>query len=218
MGWVHSWDRTWMPTTLSLSSNTTSGEWKVVFFFFFFCSTCVWTQGLHLEPFHQPFFMKGFFEIGSHELFASGWLQTPILLISASWVSRITGMSHRHLAGFIFVHWFWFFWDRVFLRSSGWPWTQDPLVSAKILHSPPCPACKAEQEPILRVVSCLTPWRMPSFSNRWRGEESFCDPEAQQWQGRQTSLPFPLCHPFSRPGSHPTLYPWPPHQLSHSLL
>jgi hypothetical protein len=28
--------------------------------FFFFCGTGVWTQGLHLEPLHQPFFMKVF--------------------------------------------------------------------------------------------------------------------------------------------------------------
>jgi hypothetical protein len=37
--------------------------------------------------------VMGYFEIGSHELFAWGWLQTMILLISASWVARITGMS-----------------------------------------------------------------------------------------------------------------------------
>jgi hypothetical protein len=40
----------------------------------------------------------GFFEIGSHELFAQDWLQTVILLISASWVARITGMSHQRPA------------------------------------------------------------------------------------------------------------------------
>jgi hypothetical protein len=34
----------------------------------------------------------GFFEIGSGELFAWSWLQTVILLISASWVARI----YRH--------------------------------------------------------------------------------------------------------------------------
>jgi hypothetical protein len=34
--------------------------------FFFFSST----QGLHAELLHQPFFVKGFFEIGSLELFA----------------------------------------------------------------------------------------------------------------------------------------------------
>jgi hypothetical protein len=27
------------------------------FLFFFFCSTGVWTHGLHLEPLHQPFFV-----------------------------------------------------------------------------------------------------------------------------------------------------------------
>jgi hypothetical protein len=32
--------------------------------FFFSCGTGVWTQGLHFEPLHQPFFVMGFFEIG----------------------------------------------------------------------------------------------------------------------------------------------------------
>jgi hypothetical protein len=40
----------------------------------------------------------GIFEIVSLELFAQGWLQTMILLISASWVAKITGVSHRHPA------------------------------------------------------------------------------------------------------------------------
>jgi hypothetical protein len=30
----------------------------------------------------NPFFVMGFFKIGSHELFARGWLRTVILLIS----------------------------------------------------------------------------------------------------------------------------------------
>jgi hypothetical protein len=29
---------------------------------------------LGLEPFHQPFFVKGFFKIESHEPFFGGWL------------------------------------------------------------------------------------------------------------------------------------------------
>jgi hypothetical protein len=32
-----------------------------------------------------------------------GWLQPEILLISASWVARITGMSHRHLAKKLYI-------------------------------------------------------------------------------------------------------------------
>jgi hypothetical protein len=40
----------------------------------------------------------GFFEIGSLKLFAQGWIWTVILLLSASPVTRITGMSHWHLA------------------------------------------------------------------------------------------------------------------------
>jgi hypothetical protein len=42
--------------------------------------------------------VMGFFDIGSHELFVWGWLRTATFLISASWVARITGMCHRHLA------------------------------------------------------------------------------------------------------------------------
>jgi hypothetical protein len=86
----------------------------------------VWSQGLHLEPLHQPFFVNFFFfcKIGSHELFAWGWLQTTILLISASWVGRITGVSLQHLViayllktksfpnlGFIYI---WFIFKLIF--------------------------------------------------------------------------------------------------------
>jgi hypothetical protein len=38
------------------------------------------------------------FKIGSHELFARGWFVTAVLLISASLVARITGVSHWYLA------------------------------------------------------------------------------------------------------------------------
>jgi hypothetical protein len=31
---------------------------KLFAFFFFFCSPGAWTQGLHLEPFHQPCFLR----------------------------------------------------------------------------------------------------------------------------------------------------------------
>jgi hypothetical protein len=34
-------------------------------------------------------------EMGSHELFCSGWPRTMILLISASQVAQIIGVSHR---------------------------------------------------------------------------------------------------------------------------
>jgi hypothetical protein len=66
---------------------------------FFFGGSRAWTQGLHLEAVHQSYFCDEFFEIGSGELFAWGWLRTAILLISASWVARITGVSHWCLAG-----------------------------------------------------------------------------------------------------------------------
>jgi hypothetical protein len=59
-------------------------------FFFFFWHTGVWTQGLHLKPLHL--------ETPDRVLrtVCLGWLQTTIPLISASWVARMTGVSHRH--------------------------------------------------------------------------------------------------------------------------
>jgi hypothetical protein len=69
----------------------------------FFCGSEVWTQGLHLEPLHQSLFVMGFVKIGSRELFCPGWLETLILLISASWVVRITGMSHWCLTICLFI-------------------------------------------------------------------------------------------------------------------
>jgi hypothetical protein len=62
--------------------------------FWFFCGTGVWTQGLHPDPLQQSFFVMGFFEIGSPRTICLGWLRTTIL-ISASWVARITNVSHR---------------------------------------------------------------------------------------------------------------------------
>jgi hypothetical protein len=43
-----------------------------------------------------------FFERGSCELFAWGWLQTMILLMSASQVARIIGVSHQRPACYLF--------------------------------------------------------------------------------------------------------------------
>jgi hypothetical protein len=45
-----------------------------------------------------PTLVMDFFEIGSYGTICPGWLWTVILLISASWVVRITVMSHQHLA------------------------------------------------------------------------------------------------------------------------
>jgi hypothetical protein len=83
----------------------------VIFWVSFVCvcgGTRVWTQGpmfarqtlLSFEPFCKPFlwwvfFVFFFFEIGSRELFAGGWLWTSVLLISASLVAKIMGVSHR---------------------------------------------------------------------------------------------------------------------------
>jgi hypothetical protein len=54
--------------------------------------------GLELRAFiwshyTSPIFVKGFQDRVSRTV-CPGWFQTTILLISASWVARITGMSH----------------------------------------------------------------------------------------------------------------------------
>jgi hypothetical protein len=43
-----------------------------------------------------------FFEIGFSQTISPGWLGSAILLISASWVARITDVSHRHPPKMIF--------------------------------------------------------------------------------------------------------------------
>jgi hypothetical protein len=77
--------------------------WLMYFLFkneygiFFFCSTGAWTQGLHLESLHQPFlciYLIFFWQWILWTIYL-GWLQTWILLISASWVARITGVGYQ---------------------------------------------------------------------------------------------------------------------------
>jgi hypothetical protein len=64
-----------------------------------------------------------FFEIGSWELFAQGWLWTIVLVISASWEARIIGVNHQCLAIYLFS-------DRVSWCNPGWFWIWDPPASA----------------------------------------------------------------------------------------
>jgi hypothetical protein len=45
-------------------------ESRLEFGILFFCGTGVGTQGLHIEPLHQPFLVMDFFEIGVQEIFA----------------------------------------------------------------------------------------------------------------------------------------------------
>jgi hypothetical protein len=69
----------------------------VEFTLFIYCGTGVWTQVLHLESFHQSFFRDGFLQDRVSPTIYPGWLWTQSLLISASWVAKITDMSHQPL-------------------------------------------------------------------------------------------------------------------------
>jgi hypothetical protein len=61
----------------------------------FFFSTGAWTQGLHLEPLHQPFFVIVFFQLGNY---LPGLALNHDLPDISSWVARITGVNHLHPA------------------------------------------------------------------------------------------------------------------------
>jgi hypothetical protein len=76
----------------------------IVYLFIFLQS---WGLNSGSSPWATPpalFFCEGFFEIRSHGTICPGCLWTSILLISASWVGRITGVSHQCLACLIFFH------------------------------------------------------------------------------------------------------------------
>jgi hypothetical protein len=92
---------------VAYKSDTTMkyNEFEQSVFFFFFCSSGVWTQNLMLAR-HcatQPaLFCDGLFRDRVLWTICLGWLQISILLICASWVARIAGMSHWCLAGIMF--------------------------------------------------------------------------------------------------------------------
>jgi hypothetical protein len=98
------------PYTL-LGQQRRQGVWKVLqhslkrFFFFFlvvlaFELNASRLLGRHSTPWATPsvLFCVGYFQNRVSWTICPGWLQTLILLISASHVARITGMSHWYSA------------------------------------------------------------------------------------------------------------------------
>jgi hypothetical protein len=91
--------REWLKGTSLLTQATND-------FFLFFDSTGTWTQGWCLlvrsfTTWATPptlFLFCVISKLGSHELFVWGCLQMAVLLISASWVAKITSMRHQQLA------------------------------------------------------------------------------------------------------------------------
>jgi hypothetical protein len=61
---------------------------------------CYWSLNSRPTPWATPlaFFVMGFFQDRISRTVCPGWLQTLILLISASPIARITGVSHWHPA------------------------------------------------------------------------------------------------------------------------
>jgi hypothetical protein len=71
--------------------------WAVIFFFFEVLGFEL--RAYTLSHSTSPFLWWVSFEIGSCGSICPGWLRTMILLISDSWVVRITGVSHQHQHG-----------------------------------------------------------------------------------------------------------------------
>jgi hypothetical protein len=73
-----------------------SKAYLLVFLFIFsFWGAGAWTQGLHLSHSTSPlilFFCDEYFQDRASWTIYPGWLWTAILLISASWVARITSL------------------------------------------------------------------------------------------------------------------------------
>jgi hypothetical protein len=75
-------------------------------FLFFFLVVLGLELDLHLESLHWPFFGRDFLRQVLRTI-CPGWFWTSVLLISASWVARIPGVSHWHTAVSLFLKTVW---------------------------------------------------------------------------------------------------------------
>jgi hypothetical protein len=82
-------------------------------FYLFFVVLGLELRTFTFSPSTNPTFCDMVFWDRVSQTVCLDWLWTVILLISASWVGRITGMSHWCPARF-------YFWDRVLLSSPHW--------------------------------------------------------------------------------------------------
>jgi hypothetical protein len=125
---------------------------EVFLFYFVFCSIGVWTQGLHTPWVTPPalFFCIGYFwDRVSRSLFAQGWLRTTILLLSASWVTRIIGMSHWHPA-------FFRFWIKESLHQMYHGYTLQSDFPSHQLQQSKWHRTAAEKKKCLKITSDLS--------------------------------------------------------------
>jgi hypothetical protein len=68
---------------------------SVVLIFFFFSELGLEIRAYTLSHSTSPFFCDEYFRDRVSRAIYPGWLRTMILLISASWVARVTGMNHQ---------------------------------------------------------------------------------------------------------------------------
>jgi hypothetical protein len=73
-------------------------------FFFSILGFELWAYTLTPWAILPDLFCDGFFQDRVSRTICLDWLWTAVLLISASWVARITGMSHQRPAQFFLLH------------------------------------------------------------------------------------------------------------------
>jgi hypothetical protein len=71
------------------------------------------------------------FKTGAQELFAWGWLKTTVL-ISASSVAKITGVSHQRTAQYFLIVFFLFLRQGLIMK---------PQLVSNLIFLPPLPKC-----------------------------------------------------------------------------
>jgi hypothetical protein len=68
-------------------------------YYYYYLKYGIWTQDLYLDPLYQYiFFCDEFFQERFSKTICLGWLWAVVILISASWVAKIAGVSHWCLA------------------------------------------------------------------------------------------------------------------------
>jgi hypothetical protein len=75
--------------------------WSLIYLFFMVLG--IEQKASNLSHSTIPFLMMGLFQERVSRTICHWWLGTTLLLISASWLAKITGMSHWHPVGIHFL-------------------------------------------------------------------------------------------------------------------
>jgi hypothetical protein len=135
-GWrLHYWKRNASPPFCPVSKERSVANTSFLFFFFF-GGTGIWTYVYHFSHTSSPF-CSGYFGNGILGTICLSCPWTVSLLISASQLGRITGMSHRHpVPTHFYTEIFLLWWKIDFMGKNPllWPkWSNRPIQESFFL-------------------------------------------------------------------------------------